>query len=136
MLSANNESVVKYVRGLIETNNVLKQEVFNLNKKEVQRLIEQADDNHRYFFMEELDKNLQREMVNNLADRLEGYVGVFVGNDQTGYRFILASHHADTTKLFNILKSQGAKGGGNALMVQGYMKTNQNTIEELLKSQQ
>ena len=136
MLSANNESVVKYVRGLIETNNALKQEVFNLNKKEVQRLIEQANDNHRYFFMEELDKNLQREMVNNLADRLEGYVGVFVGNDQTGYRFILASRHADTTKLFNVLKSQGAKGGGNALMVQGYMKTSQNTIEELLKSQQ
>ena len=127
MLSANNESVVKYVRGLIETNNALKQEVFNLNKKEVHRLIEQADDNQRYFFMEELDKNLQREMVNNLADRLEGYVGVFVGNDQMGYR---------TTKLFNVLKSQGAKGGGNALMVQGYMKTSQNTIEELLKSQQ
>ena len=136
MLSANNESVVKYVRGLIETNNALKQEVFNLNKKEVQRLVEEANENHRYFFIEDLDKNLQREMVNSLAQRLEGYVGVFVGSNQMGYRFILASRNNDTTKLFDVLKSHGAKGGGNALMVQGYMKTSQDTIEELLKSQQ
>lgn len=136
MLSANNSSVVKYVKQLIDTNNALKQEVFNLNKKEVQRLIKEADENHRYFFVEELDKNLQREMVNSLAERLEGYVGVFVGSHQTGYRFILASRNNDTTKLFDVLKSHGAKGGGNALMVQGYMKTNQETIEELLKSQQ
>lgn len=136
MLSANNSSVVKYVKQLIDTNNALKQEVFNLNKKEVQRLVEEANENHRYFFIEDLDKNLQREMVNSLVQRLEGYVGVFVGSDQMGYRFILASRNNDTTKLFDVLKSRGAKGGGNALMVQGYMKTSQNTIEELLKSQQ
>lgn len=136
MLSANNSSVVKYVKQLIDTNNALKQEVFNLNKKEVQRLVEEANDNHRYFFIEDLDKNLQREMVNSLAQRLEGYVGVFAGSDRMGYRFILASRNNDTTKLFDVLKSHGAKGGGNALMVQGYMKTSQNTIEELLKSQQ
>lgn len=136
MLSANNSSVVKYVKQLIDTNNALKQEVFNLNKKEVQRLVEEANENHRYFFIEDLDKNLQREMVNSLVQRLEGYVGVFVGSDQTGYRFILASRNNDTTKLFDVLKSHGAKGGGNALMVQGYMKTSQDTIEELLKSQQ
>jgi len=136
MLSANNSSVVKYVKQLIDTNNALKQEVFNLNKKEVQRVVEEANENHRYFFIEDLDKNLQREMVNSLVQRLEGYVGVFVGSDQMGYRFILASRNNDTTKLFDVLKSRGAKGGGNALMVQGYMKTSQNTIEELLKSQQ
>ena len=136
MLSANNSSVVKYVKQLIDTNNALKQEVFNLNKKEVQRLVEEANENHRYFFVEDLDKNLQREMVNSLAQRLEGYVGVFVGSDRMGYRFILASRNNDTTKLFDVLKSHGAKGGGNALMVQGYMKTSQDTIEELLKSQQ
>lgn len=136
MLSANNSSVVKYVKQLIDINNALKQEVFNLNKKEVQRLVEEANENHRYFFIEDLDKNLQREMVNSLAQRLEGYVGVFVGSDQTGYRFILASRNNDTTKLFDVLKSRGAKGGGNALMVQGYIKTSQDTIEELLKNQQ
>lgn len=136
MLSANNSSVVKYVKQLIDTNNALKQEVFNLNKKEVQRVVEEANENHRYFFIEDLDKNLQREMVNSLAQRLEGYVGVFVGSDQTGYRFILASRNNDTTKLFDVLKSRGAKGGGNALMVQGYIKTSQDTIEELLKNQQ
>lgn len=136
MLSANNSSVVKYVKQLIDTNNALKQEVFNLNKKEVQRLVEEANENHRYFFVEDLDKNLQREMVNSLAQRLEGYVGVFAGSDRMGYRFILASRNNDTTKLFDVLKSHGAKGGGNALMVQGYMKISQDTIEELLKSQQ
>lgn len=136
MLSANNSSVVKYVKQLIDTNNALKQEVFNLNKKEVQRVVEEANENHRYFFIEDLDKNLQREMVNSLAQRLEGYVGVFVGSDQMGYRFILASRNNDTTKLFDVLKSRGAKGGGNALMVQGYIKTSQDTIEELLKNQQ
>lgn len=136
MLSANNSSVVKYVKQLIDTNNALKQEVFNLNKKEVQRVVEEANENHRYFFIEDLDKNLQREMVNSLVQRLEGYVGVFVGSDQTGYRFILASRNNDTTKLFDVLKSRGAKGGGNALMVQGYIKTSQDTIEELLKNQQ
>ena len=136
MLSANNSSVVKYVKQLIDTNNALKQEVFNLNKKEVQRLVEEANENHRYFFVEDLDKNLQREMVNSLAQRLEGYVGVFVGSDRMGYRFILASRNNDTTKLFDVLKSHGAKGGGNALMVQGYIKISQDTIEELLKSQQ
>ena len=136
MLSANNSSVVKYVKQLIDTNNALKQEVFNLNKKEVQRLVEEANENHRYFFVEDLDKNLQREMVNSLAQRLEGYVGVFVGSDRMGYRLILASRNNDTTKLFDVLKSHGAKGGGNALMVQGYIKISQDTIEELLKSQQ
>lgn len=136
MLSANNSSVVKYVKQLIDTNNALKQEVFNLNKKEVQRLVEEANENHRYFFIEDLDKNLQREMVNSLVQRLEGYVGVFVGSDQMGYRFILASRNNDTTKLFDVLKSRGAKGGGNALMVQGYIKTSQDTIDELLKNQQ
>lgn len=136
MLSANDTSVVKYVQQLIDTNNALKQEIFHLNKKEIQRLIEEADDSHRYFFIEELDKNLQREMVNNLAERVGGYVGVFVGHDQAGYRFILASHNDDTTKLFDKLKELGAKGGGNALMVQGYMKATRDTIEDIIKSQQ
>ena len=39
MLSANNSSVVKYVKQLIDTNNALKQEVYNRNKKVDQRLV-------------------------------------------------------------------------------------------------
>ncbi len=68
------------------------------------------------------DSNMMRKFVNALALKFPGYCGIYAGNKEKGYRFIIASGTAgkDCKVLCDELRQKyGAKGGGTPAMVQG-----------------
>ncbi len=82
------------------------------------------------FFEESLDADTGREFVNLLTARCTGIACVFMGNDESGYRYIFGSKTEDTRPLCKELNGQfGGKGGGKPEMVQGSLS---GTQEELM----
>ena len=50
----------------------------------------------------------------------KGICGIFTGNDEKGYSFIISSITIDCNMILNTLKTQlNAKGGGSKSMIQG-----------------
>ena len=61
------------------------------------------------------------------------YVAIFVGKDDN-YRFMIASNNY-SRELLNKLKGHfEIKGGGKVNMVQGQIKGNQKTIQDILEN--
>lgn len=82
----------------------------------------------------------QRELVNSLCAEHPGCCGVFSGNDEEGYKFIIGAGrsedgriHADARILSACLhKDCGARGGGRPEMVQGSVRASREKILESL----
>ena len=69
-----------------------------------------------------MDGNLMRKTVNALTAGHGGYCGVFSGTDESGYKYIVATgaDGKELKALQEMLREKfGAKGGGNAAMIQG-----------------
>ena len=71
-------------------------------------------------FVEKMDTIAIRNTVNSLVEKYTGYCGVFSGDEETGYSFIVGSKNKDCKELAQILRTEfGAKCGGNTPMIQG-----------------
>ncbi len=63
---------------------------------------------------------VMKNVYNVLVSKYDGYVGVFAGSDEEGYRYNAGSKDLDSRELAGKLKEAfGAKGGGSAEMIQG-----------------
>ena len=59
---------------------------------------------------------------------------VFVGNDENGYKYIIASENIPLRALSKeISATLGGKGGGSDLMIQGSTPATRTQIEEFFK---
>jgi len=68
------------------------------------------------------DGNSMRKIVNCLVQSHDGICGVFAGSDEKGYKFVFSSgkNKKDLNEVMKVLRESFlAKGGGNALMIQG-----------------
>lgn len=73
-----------------------------------------------FLFQKDLDTKAIRDAVNVLCTKYKGYCGIFVGDAQHGYTFVIGSAQKDCKKAADSLRSSfGAKGGGSAHMIQG-----------------
>ena len=73
-----------------------------------------------FLFQKDLDTKAIRNAVNELCERYSGYCGIFVGDETTGYNFIIGSATKDCREAAAALRNTfGAKGGGSAKMIQG-----------------
>ena len=89
-----------------------------------------ADDKDAILFEDDLDTSIMRNVVNGLASIHPGINAVFVGNDETGYRFILGSNVEDCTLVaINLREAFDAKCGGSATMIQGSVSTTREKLE-------
>lgn len=87
---------------------------------------------HVCLFETELDKDVQRELVNQLTARCTGFCGVFVGSDTAGYRYIIGTANGDARECNQALKEQcEVRGGGSKDMVQGSIKGTEQAIRAL-----
>lgn len=68
-----------------------------------------------------LNNNLAiRNTVNDLTEKYSGYCGIFAGNEETGYTYIIGSKEKDCREMAALLREKlNAKGGGTAPMIQG-----------------
>ncbi len=80
-----------------------------------------------------LNNNLAiRNTVNALTEKYSGYCGIFAGNDDSGYTYIIGSKEKDCREMATLLREKlGAKGGGTAPMIQGNVSASQDVIREI-----
>ncbi len=136
MTSRKREEVPEAVRGLQEELAAKQAEIRLWQDRFAQEKIQAGG---RYFFFEELDPLVQRETVNRIASEGKGCCGVFVGADDTGYRYVIARSTGpdadpgeDARTVQKILGELGAKGGGSPDMVQGRVKADETAIRRIL----
>lgn len=83
-------------------------------------------------FVDKMDTIAIRNTVNQLVENYTGYCGVFSGDEETGYSFIVGSKSKDCKELAQILRTElGAKCGGNTPMIQGSVNATQNKIQTI-----
>ncbi len=84
-------------------------------------------------FENDLETPVMRNIVNKLVETHDGVCGVFVGDDASGYSFIIGSKTIDCRQVATELRLKlEARGGGSAQMVQGSVVATAETIETLL----
>lgn len=134
MLSAKPELVVEAVKKLQE-DGLKQKESFNtlanqLLQMQVSSLPEPSIYTNPILFVELSNPIAIRNTVNELTAKYPGYCGIFNGNDESGYSFIIGSNSLDCRTLATSLREKfGAKGGGTPPMIQGSVQA---TKEQLL----
>ena len=63
----------------------------------------------------------------------EGFAGVFVGNDEEGYQYVLGSRSQDIQEAGKQLNARfQGKGGGRPPMIQGSLHGEEQALKEFL----
>ena len=84
-------------------------------------------------FEQDIENLVMRNAVNELTAKHSGVCGVFVGNDEDGYHFIIGSANVDCTQVAAVLREKtGAKCGGKKLMIQGSVQASEAVLREAL----
>lgn len=128
LLSANDQTLLSYVQGLLNTNKELSEKYHSLQRE----MLFEGLKRNSCLFIDELAPHLQRELVDEHYNITHSLTAIFVGNDHRGYRFIIKGN--DLSELLSLLKEKGAKGGGSKLMVQGFLDISENELKEALSS--
>ena len=74
-------------------------------------------------FEEELDPAAMRSFVNDAMEITTGICGVFIGNEEEGYRYVLGSKEQNINAIAKEMNQAfNGRGGGKPPMVQGSLK--------------
>ncbi len=93
------------------------------------------EDENILLFQKDLDMKAIRNAVNDLCTKYNTYCGIFVGDDETGYHFVLGSSEKDCTLISQLLRETfGAKSGGSKAMIQGNVCATKDAISSLLRT--
>ena len=108
-------------------------EIASLNQKIIDFTINSIKDgeNNLCFFFDDLDALNMRKLLNRATLKCNGLCGVFVGNDEKGYNFVIGRGSADIDlKAYakDISSVLLASGGGSSEMQQGRAKADKATI--------
>lgn len=131
VLSTSQETIVQRVSQLKEQNQELKLQIGILKQEAMLGKIEiiPVEQKNVILVEEDLDTAIVRNVVNALVEKHEGSCGVFVGNDEEGYRFIIGSKTLDCRETAKQLREAfGAKGGGSQAMIQGSVQVSKEQL--------
>lgn len=84
-------------------------------------------------FEQDLETPVMRNVVNKLMENHEGLCGIFVGDDETGYSFIIGSKTENCQGIATKLREElNARGGGKAQMIQGSVLARADDIKRVI----
>lgn len=132
--STSMDKICGCVEGQIKEISGLKYKVSEFAEKRLaDQIASLPDTRHACLFVEEeISAVAAKNTFNDMAARFEGYVGLFMGNDENGYRFQAGSTSLDSRELMKEMKDKlDAKGGGSPQMVQGRTAAKKADIETL-----
>ncbi len=140
LLSAKQEDTAHAVERLGQEVNCQKEKIKNLQQRYVELCLEEAGNQTKtdpekniLLFVEELDAGARRNFVNAAMDMTEGYAGVFVGNDEEGYQYVLGSRSRDIQDAGKKLNARfQGKGGGRPPMIQGSLNGKEQALKEFI----
>lgn len=133
--STNQEALVENVTKLKNTNQTMKNQLASAKQELMEYKVAAIpeDSENAILFESDLDTPVVRNVVNGLVEKFTGICAVFVGNDESGYQFIIGSKNKDCRAIAAALREKlSARGGGSDKMIQGSVAASQLQIEELL----
>ena len=132
--STSMDKICGCVEGQVKEISDLKYKVSEFAEKRLaDQIASLPDTRHGCLFVEEeISAVTAKNTFNGLAARFEGYAGLFMGDDENGYRFQAGSTSLDSRELMKEMKDKlDAKGGGSPRMVQGRTAAKKADIEKL-----
>lgn len=133
--STNQEALVENVTKLKNTNQTMKNQLASAKQELMEYKVAAIpeDSENAILFESDLETPVVRNVVNGLVEKFTGICAVFVGNDESGYQFIIGSKNKDCRQIAAALREKlSARGGGSGKMIQGSIAAKQLQIEECL----
>ena len=137
ILTTNQEQLAENVSKLKSQTQSLKSQLANAKQTIMEGKIADISPMQRdvILFETDLDTPVMRNVVNKLVEQHGGICGVFVGNDESGYNYIVGSKDVDCRQIASDLKDKlGARGGGSGQMIQGSVVAGKENLLEFFKS--
>lgn len=137
MLSAKPELVAEATQKIKNDLGTLKQELVAAKQELMMQKISQISEQevNVCLFEKEAEAGVTRMAVNTLVQNHTGFCGIFVGTDETGYRYMIGIGEGDAREMGKRLKEEfQSKGGGSAEMIQGSLQGTAEKIKELFFS--
>ena len=135
LLTTNEDNLITQAGRHIEEIKELKSKYASALETDIISRIEKGDPDiartHLVFVASDFPQGSLKNTYNALKERFSGYVGIFAGSDEEGYRYLAGSKDTDSKTLIPILGKIGAKGGGNHDMIQGRVASARSDIEAL-----
>lgn len=133
-LCAKEELVAEAVERLKEENSELKLQILNLQRELLGYKAQQIPDKRNVCVFDELEGSLPRELMNMILARKTEMCGIFSGNEEKGFRYVIGSKVKDVRPVAKQLNElfQG-RGGGKPEMVQGQLIGNPEEIEKIFE---
>ncbi len=136
LLSAKEDETFEAVQKLNNDFYNMKAELVKIQQELIQLKVASVQDSEEevLYFDENMDNIGMREFVNQLIDRNKKLVGIFVGNDEDGYRYILGSNDVDLRSISKAFhEACNGKGGGQPKMIQGNLQATRELILESIQ---
>ncbi|MDO4267395.1 MAG: alanyl-tRNA editing protein [Eubacteriales bacterium] len=133
LLSARPCETADAVRRLSEEAELSREKLIRFQTRMMEEKLKEipADAKNYILFEEELDKNAARRFVDAAMGKCGGVCGLFLGNDEQGYQFILGSKTVSPKEVLNRFYQEfEGKGGGRGEMVQGTAAGRPGTLAE------
>lgn len=141
MLSTKQEEVSDAVCHLREEIAQQKEKIKKLQERyvagcleEEKKKLEQNPNGNLLLFLEELDSISMRNFVNEAMKLTPGICGVFVGNEDQGFRYVLGTDELDIRTVGKKMNQEfQGKGGGKPPMIQGSLTGSEKEIRRFLE---
>lgn len=133
-LCSKEELIAESVERMKEENAAFKMEIYKLQKEILAQKACAYDGVEKAIVFETLSGNWLREFMNLILERGAKVCGVFSGNENEGYRYVLGSKREDVRVYAKRLNERfSGRGGGKPDMVQGTIGGTEIEIRKLLE---
>ena len=136
-ISAKQEEIADGVDHLLEEMSALRAQISQLKRERVERVLESLESTDGSIcIFEDLDDMLAlRNLVNGALLKVGRVCAVFSGNDEVGYKYIIAANSLDLRSLSKEINAAlDGKGGGSSTMIQGSCRASREKIEKYIYS--
>ena len=107
-----------------------KQELLQIRLQEIPK-----EQSSLLIFEEDLEDAVIRTGVNRLVEQHDGICGIFSGDEESGYKYIVGSKTKDCRELAaRMRQTLQARGGGSPAMIQGFVSATRSQICDVLQS--
>ncbi len=132
-LSANRASLEQFVDNLKLSNDNLKLDLVKADTFRLEIEVDKQKNNSSVLiFDKDIEATTVRKVANNFTSNNDKLIAIFIGDDETAYKYVVASNTVDTRNYANILREKfDAKGGGPASLVQGTVNASKADIEKI-----
>ncbi len=137
LFSAKRHEVYDFALKFTEDSAKKDREIYLLKSKLLEYQLKDVDlsKNNVCLILEDADTDTMRSAANKITENFGGYCVVLSGNDNNGYRFVLAKKDGGIKSVIKDINSAlNGKGGGSDQMATGMYAADRNTIEKFFET--